>query len=294
MRAVFTLAVVLWTQSFTAAATFIGDIRPVFRVYEHLDGTVTTAQNVGRVDFVLSTDYTNIEWEMRFDVTMGIAGGPTLPFETNLHAQGIIATDAPSPLSFPNAAGIASAGTYTLDGTAEWILTKRIVTATAEYESGPQIIDTSQSPPHSFAVPDYPESVDLATNLYQMSLQTGSSYVTGALSLGKLQTNSPSNFIEVVVVFTSSQSTIPMYEVLQGDFNDSGTVDAADYPRWRDGGGLLAPFMTSYGAFASNFGGLVSIESSSTMPVPEPVSHIAILACVLGFIGMGRSQRVFR
>lgn len=70
------------------------------------------------------------------------------------------------------------------------------------------------------------------------------------------------------VVFTDS-----LTELLAGDYNLDGTVDAADYAVWRDGD---SPYdgPEGYSIWAGNYGASLTLAATS---VPEPVS----LACLL-------------
>ena len=55
---------------------------------------------------------------------------------------------------------------------------------------------------------------------------------------------------------------------LPGDFNNDGTVDAADYVVWRKNDGTQA----GYDAWRANFGASLGPGSGSTLPSAEPLS----------------------
>ena len=71
--------------------------------------------------------------------------------------------------------------------------------------------------------------------------------------------------------------------MLDGDFNDDGVVDAADYVVWRDGlGTRYSP--DDYGLWKSNFGATAGAAAVSGSSIPEPAS-IFLIAVALFAIG---------
>ncbi|MEX2093902.1 MAG: hypothetical protein WD971_14545, partial [Pirellulales bacterium] len=82
---------------------------------------------------------------------------------------------------------------------------------------------------------------------------------------------------------------------IAGDFNGSGTVDAADYTVWRDGlGGVYGP--GDYDTWKMNFGmtsgGAGAIAVGGTA-VPEPAAAVlALVALVPWMIGARRRARI--
>jgi hypothetical protein len=85
-------------------------------------------------------------------------------------------------------------------------------------------------------------------------------------------------------------------ELPPGDFNQDGTVDAADYVVWRKTDGT----QTSYDAWRANFGTSLLAGGGSTIPsaeslsaVPEPVTLAieCITACGLVAAGRRRTRR---
>jgi glucose/arabinose dehydrogenase len=70
---------------------------------------------------------------------------------------------------------------------------------------------------------------------------------------------------------------------LQGDFNDDGQVDAADYVVWRDGLGTTFT-LTDYNLWKSNFGKVVGAASggaSGSSAVPEPAAATLFVVSML-------------
>jgi hypothetical protein len=70
---------------------------------------------------------------------------------------------------------------------------------------------------------------------------------------------------------------------LQGDFNEDGQVDAADYVVWRDGLGTRFT-LTDYGLWKANFGKVVSAASgdaSGSSAVPEPAAARLVVSMLL-------------
>ncbi len=71
---------------------------------------------------------------------------------------------------------------------------------------------------------------------------------------------------------------IVRYDSLQGDFNQDGTIDAADYTVWRDGLGTTYD-QSDYDDWASNYGATIAsgTAAATSTPVPEPLTA-ALLA----------------
>ena len=117
-----------------------------------------------------------------------------------------------------------------------------------------------------------------------------------------------------IMISSSSQSaannlvTIPIsFEVLSaglaGDFNDDGTVDAADYTVWRDnlgspdeslisnnGNGVNGVDPGDYGFWFINYGNTASSGATSTA-IPEPTSGILLGSMILGFVATASRTR---
>jgi hypothetical protein len=83
---------------------------------------------------------------------------------------------------------------------------------------------------------------------------------------------------------------------VQGDYNGNGTVDAADYVLWRNGGPLQndpTPGLQAadYDFWRSRFGATAGSASASASAVPEPATCILILLALLGSIGICPHRR---
>jgi pectinesterase len=90
--------------------------------------------------------------------------------------------------------------------------------------------------------------------------------------------------------------------VLQGDYNDDGVVDAADYTVWRDSVGGSGPLLNEtaspgsvdeedYSAWRSNFSATRDAGVGSLGVVPEPAGMAMILT---GLLGSACRRRVYR
>jgi hypothetical protein len=99
----------------------------------------------------------------------------------------------------------------------------------------------------------------------------------------------PSDHAGVVVTF-GPQSTL-----LPGDYNQDGTVDAADYVVWRKSDGTPA----GYDKWRANFGASLGLSSGSMLPSAEPLSSaipepsaicLCALAAACAVIGYHRSS----
>ena len=86
-------------------------------------------------------------------------------------------------------------------------------------------------------------------------------------------------------------------EILPGDFNFDGIVDAADYTVWRDALGSTYS-QADYDSWKSHFGqsaGGSSSQTAAVPAVPEPASLTLMLIAAMYFRPMcGRSARFFR
>jgi hypothetical protein len=79
---------------------------------------------------------------------------------------------------------------------------------------------------------------------------------------------------------------------LAGDFNNDGTVDAADYVVWRKNpGGIYA--QADFNTWRANFGETIGNGSAVNIAVPEPASILLLMsAAVAGFIRRRTFRRV--
>jgi probable HAF family extracellular repeat protein len=80
-----------------------------------------------------------------------------------------------------------------------------------------------------------------------------------------------------------------------GDFNNNGTVDAADYVVWRKGVGI-APTQDNYNLWRANFGQTAGSESGATAfdsadaTVPEPTTQTIFVATMLLMLARQRGR----
>lgn len=77
---------------------------------------------------------------------------------------------------------------------------------------------------------------------------------------------------------------------LPGDFNDDGTVDAADYVMWRKGVIPPAHADEDYGDFFANFGMTAGGEGGGSGAVPEPAS-LVLVGVAFGLAVVNRRRR---
>jgi hypothetical protein len=321
------LLVLVPIQAIAAAATFTGTTIATFKVTEVLDGTTTNATKTAPVNIVLTTDYTTLSWSMNFNVNLVMSGGPTQSFETDLVANGNLAmrrcstgtpcsitgTGNPSPLSFPDASGRSGAGTYVLLGDAGWSLTDRVVTATRNrtrtqvpiaaggyvaYTGNPFNANLGYGTSSQYlTVANYPTNISLSSGLSTTGggssawaeptdpTQTQWRSGSGTVDLGQI--NYGTNDTVDVTLAGLSSSTFILTEALSGDFNDSKTVNMADYVLWRDSPGVLSPFLTSYSVWRSNFG--ATSAGVGSVAVPEP-SSLLLFAFALLLCGSRRGE----
>lgn len=86
--------------------------------------------------------------------------------------------------------------------------------------------------------------------------------------------------------------------VVTGDYNNNGTVDAADYTLWRDGGplqneGVTIGFNTpeDFTFWKSRFGATSSSAALSSAAVPEPATLTVSILVALGVGAAARNRR---
>jgi hypothetical protein len=150
------------------------------------------------------------------------------------------------------------------------------------------------------------QNLATANNLVE-TFFTGSTAVApaGQLALGNLFTTG--RMEDVTGRFTTLDNLLNVLQVeyvtaagVQGDYNNNGAVDAADYVLWRDGGPLqnegATPGTTTpedYEFWRSRFGLTAGVGSAASQAaaVPEPMTWLlaAVVALVYAF---GRESRV--
>ena len=78
---------------------------------------------------------------------------------------------------------------------------------------------------------------------------------------------------------------------LTGDYNENGTVDAADYVLWRDNPAAFGGDPAGYNTWRANFGNTAAGSGIAVgaAAVPEPMGLVLLLVGVLG-LGLGRRR----
>ena len=104
---------------------------------------------------------------------------------------------------------------------------------------------------------------------------------TGAASTATVLATAPANTLFRGVVFVPSAPA-----GVQGDYNNNGIVDAADYVLWRNGGPLLndpsaGVQATDYDFWRSRFG--ANTGAGSGAAVPEPACALLLVISVAAF-----------
>jgi hypothetical protein len=89
------------------------------------------------------------------------------------------------------------------------------------------------------------------------------------------------------LVFTTIESITPRSGGLSGDYNNDGSVDAADYVIWRKTG---INGQQGYNDWRSNFGA-TALPGGSSASVPEPSACILLAIAALAIGGTARSRR---
>ena len=110
---------------------------------------------------------------------------------------------------------------------------------------------------------------------------------TGVTPTGAFTVSSPYTW-NLTNLYTTGEVTLTAVPSLPGDFNNDGTVDAADYVVWRKTDGTPAGYntwRTHFGAVSLAIG--AGSGSSSSTTVPEPASALLLmLAAAIGtFLG---------
>lgn len=108
---------------------------------------------------------------------------------------------------------------------------------------------------------------------------------------------------QVVQLYDLSISLVAQATLLAGDFNNDGSVDAADYTIWRNqlgrsGTGLLADGNSDsrvdaadYDIWKANFGRQLAGSAQFSAPVPEPTGAILAIAVAAAFASSLRPSR---
>jgi parallel beta-helix repeat protein len=71
-----------------------------------------------------------------------------------------------------------------------------------------------------------------------------------------------------------------------GDFNEDGSVDMADYVKWRKSGGTAA----EYNQWRANFGATSGGASANATATPEPANLLVALGCAMALVSLRRTR----
>lgn len=252
-------------------ASFAADRILVFRIEEQLQDIAQTQDFEAPVTFTLETDYSQARWALTFDFRTSVAGSPQQSFETVVEASGAIFSDW-RPLSFPNANGSSTIPS----GTASWPDIRFTVESRIN-----NVVTRSSSGPASGSRPAGVREVSLIS--YPPTLRASANF-DNAGPLAEFADGSRTYRFSLRNGLVAN--SLPLVELLPGDFNSSGTVDAADYTVWRDGEALLSPWMTGYSAWSQNYGS----SAGQSVVVPEAGSAW-LLITVVGGVAASNSRR---
>jgi hypothetical protein len=110
----------------------------------------------------------------------------------------------------------------------------------------------------------------------------------------------PSTSAHPLTVYIDNVRIVPPTEGVLGDYNDNGTVDAADYVLWRNDGplanevadpGNVSP--ADFTEWRARFGNTGAAGGGSAASVPEPVAVVLMIAVGL-FLSMTRRGNTVR
>jgi hypothetical protein len=119
------------------------------------------------------------------------------------------------------------------------------------------------------------------------TLLTATGGIVGAFNQWVLPTLPDDQFWFIEYGANEIRATVE--EIIPGDFNLDGIVDAADYVAWAKTGGA----MPEYGIWQTNFGSSIAGESSQTSAgAPEPTSA-SLLTWAMTVAAWLRSRRAF-
>lgn len=258
----FSVVAIFASQSL--GATFTGQTDLSFRLTEVAGGATQRQDFEAPVEVTVQTDYSTLNWSLSLDFDETIAGGPDSPFETVVSASAQFRSSLSMPLSFPNASGEVAVGDGYLEGVGSipFSVTDRVVTASNTRASTRENQLNTSVRQQVFQVLNYPDFVKLHS-------VWGDRYL-----LGEIETDSG----VIQLDMRSISVTVDLFEVLPGDFNSSGAVDAGDYTVWRDGDGVIAPLMTNYSTWENQYGSTAASPATpATIPVPEGSSLLTLL-----------------
>ena len=91
---------------------------------------------------------------------------------------------------------------------------------------------------------------------------------------------SATQVLDNLVVGTSFNDVLTVPASAFGDYNNDGTVDAADYIVWRKTGGTQAEYDTWRANFGETLGSGAGASMNST--VPEPATLVMLIVAAFG------------
>lgn len=133
----------------------------------------------------------------------------------------------------------------------------------------------------------------------QLELFSATEGISGSFSAANL----PSLGSGLALQLIYGANAVSAEVVLAGDFNNDGTVNAADYTVWRDALGSVVPAGSGYDLsgngmidsedydiWVTNFGNTsppVNLELAQTASIPEPSSlAVLLIACIASIVGL--------
>lgn len=267
-------------------------------------GPTATLKNVGSLTKMASTGLTrlNQQWTVENSGSIELASG-ILELQGNFYHEGALALTGGSLVLSGDTAGAGNfdgSGTVTIDGTLS-PGDASIPQSIAENTFGGDVslgenarvnINLAGSATGEFdvlsiagtldldgdIVVTLPSGADEESNYIPAStdsfvIVTATAGITGTLDNLVMPTSAPEGFRWASMLDSTSITLFFETEGLPGDFNEDGTVDAADYTVWRDG--LGSDYTADdYNVWRANFGSSLTVGQStaSVTSVPEPMT----------------------
>jgi len=262
--------------SLAEASTFVGEVFLRFHMASSRGGGLVSYLPA---PIYMTTDYGAVSGvEIPFSLpTVAVAGSPDDSFEITLAASGVIRSNRVSSLNYVDSANAFFGSSTSFVSDFEFTTTSRVGSLSEVVESGPQTTTSLGIRGPQVDVTDYPESIGYASRL-----ESGGLGIAYSEDLGTVEVS-----IGVYHMDDSSYRRgidITMRELLPGDFNDDGVVDAADYTIWRDAAVPLARLLTDYTVWSEGYASSLEGPTNAEV-VPEPsalllVTSVAIwIAC---------------
>ena len=262
------------------AGTFVGQAWMTFSVTNQGGGGVTDRMPV---DFIVTTDYDTLDFRIDWELSpTTVAGGPDETFEVILEASGTSYSRDAVELGFPNTSGVVSGTNTTIKSDFEFSVTSRVVSFEETYDSGPVSSSLTTSTSQRLSIGGYPEAIH-----YE---QTPTNFHWARVSQPD---NSGNSILFEARVYESEVGNrgidTSLVELIPGDFNDNGVVDAADYTVARDASTPVAGALTSDAVWRANYG---RVSSDTAISVPEPGSlALAAVVSIAALVARCRATR---